>query len=113
MTLLQQIKEKAKKASQTIVLPEGEEQRTLKATDILLSEKITNIILIVDEEKIYASAKEYDLKHIKDATIINFNNCTKIEEYVAMMIELRKHKGLTREKALKQLQNPYSLLLML
>jgi len=38
MNLIEQIKENAKKANKTIVLPEGEEERTLKAADIVLKE---------------------------------------------------------------------------
>ena len=46
MNLLEQIKENAKKCNKRIVLPEGTEERTLKAADILIAEGIAQIILI-------------------------------------------------------------------
>ena len=46
MNLLEQIKENAKKCNKRIVLPEGTEERTLKAADILIGEGIAQIILI-------------------------------------------------------------------
>lgn len=47
MNLLEQIKENAKKCNKRIVLPEGTEERTLKAADILIAEGIAQIILTV------------------------------------------------------------------
>lgn len=44
MNLLEQIKENAKKYNKRIVLPEGTEESTLKAADILLDEGIAQII---------------------------------------------------------------------
>ena len=109
MTLLQQIKEKAKKNLKTIVLPEGEEIRILKATDILIAEKIVKIILIGNKVKINKLAEENNLSNIKDAIITNFDECTNKEKYSDLMVELRKHKGLTKADALEQLKNPYYL----
>lgn len=107
MDLMTQIKEKAKKNYKTIVLPEGEEERTLKATDELISEKIAKIILIGNEEKINSEAQRLDLAHIKNAIIVNPLTSKKRDEYSDLMVEIRKSKGLTKEEALKQLDNPY------
>jgi phosphate acetyltransferase len=52
MNLLQKIKENAKLHNKKIVLPEGTEERTLQAADILLDEKIAQIILIGNPEEI-------------------------------------------------------------
>ena len=46
MNIIEQIKENAKKANKTIVLPEGEEERTLKAADLVLKEGYANIVLL-------------------------------------------------------------------
>ncbi len=109
MDLLTQIKEKAKQNIQTIVLPEGEEPRTLNATNQLLGEKIAKIILIGDKEKIYKFAEENNLEHINKAEIIEPSKFEKKEEYAKIMVEIRKHKGLTKEQAYEQLENPYYL----
>jgi len=71
MELLKVIKEKAKKNNKRIILPEGTEERTLKAADILIKEKIANIILLGKREDIESSAGKLGLKNIKNATIID------------------------------------------
>jgi len=106
MDLLNQIKEKAKKNLQRIVLPEGYEERTLKAADIVLSEGLAKIILIGNPEKIAALAKQWNLSNISKATIINPENNPKAGEYADLMVELRKSKGLTRDQALNLLKDP-------
>lgn len=51
MELLDSIKEKAKLANKRIVLPEGTEERTLKAADQVIRENIARITLIGNPEK--------------------------------------------------------------
>lgn len=62
MNLLEQIKENAKKCNKRIVLPEGTEERTLKAADILIGEGIAQIILIGNPAEIKALAEKFELK---------------------------------------------------
>lgn len=106
MDLLNQIKEKAKKNLQRIVLPEGYEERTLKAADIVISEGLAKIILIGNPEKLAALAKQWNLSNISKATIIDPENNPKAGEYADLMVELRKSKGLTRDQALTLLKDP-------
>lgn len=106
MELLKAIKEKAKRNNQRIVLPEGTEERTLKAADILIKEKITDIILLGKREDIESSARKLSLKNIKNATIIDPVSHPNKLEYVDTMVELRKHKGLTRNEAFKLIEDP-------
>ena len=54
MNFIESIKDRAKQQIKTIVLPEAEDIRTLKATETVLNEKYAKIILIGDEEKIFA-----------------------------------------------------------
>ncbi len=55
MDLISRIREKAKNQNKTIVLPEGNEERTLKAADIIIGEGIANIILLGNKEEIEKS----------------------------------------------------------
>ena len=71
MNLLEQIKENAKKYNKRIVLPEGTEERTLKAADILLNEGIAQIILIGKPAEIQTLADKFELKNIGKATIFD------------------------------------------
>ena len=57
MELLQSIRQKAKELNKTIVLPEGEEERTIKAAEIILKEGLAKLILLGNEEKIRSSGK--------------------------------------------------------
>ncbi|MBR4267533.1 MAG: phosphate acetyltransferase [Bacteroidales bacterium] len=109
MTLLEQIRENAKKVNKRIVLPEGEEERTLKAAETILAEKIAQLVLIGNPETIAQKAAEYGLTHIGEATIVDPKTCDKKQKYAEIMAEVRKAKGMTVEKALKQLDSPYFL----
>ena len=103
---MQEIQEKAKKLNKKIVLPEGTEERTIKAADVLIENKIAQIILLGNPSEIKAEAKKYGLKNISKATIIDPKNHDKKNHYVDMMVEIRKKKGLTRDEALKLIENP-------
>lgn len=106
MELLELIKEKANKQNKRIVLPEGTEERTLKAADILIKEKITNIILLGRRVDVESAAGRLGLRNIKNATIIDPVNHPKKLEYIDLMVEIRKHKGLTRDEAFKLIEDP-------
>lgn len=106
MNLLDTIKEKAKQNLQRIVLPESYEERTLKAADIIIKEKIADIILIGTPDDIINKAISFNLTSIPEATIIDPENNSKEDEYIELMVKLRKSKGLTREEARKLLMNP-------
>ena len=109
MNFLTTIKNRAKQFNKTIALPEGEEERTLLAANELIEEKIANIILYGNKQKILNLSKELNLKNIEKARIIEPENYEKREELAELMVEMRSHKGMTTEKALKELLSPYYL----
>jgi len=113
MDLLIRIKEKARIYNQRIVLPEGDEERTLKAADLILQEKLARIILIGDKQKILSEASQLGLLNIPKAEIINPSCHEKKEEYINLMLELRKSKGLTREMAVKLIEDPLYLAVLM
>ena len=106
MDLIQSIIERAKSNKQRIVLPEAEEERTLRAADQVLAEGIADLILIGNPDKIHAQAAEWGLTNIDKATLIDPENFSKSEEYAEMLAELRKKKGMTIEEARKLVKNP-------
>lgn len=106
MELLDRIKEKAKLQNKRIVLPEGTEERTLKAANEVIQEKIANISLIGNPSKIEELAKSWNLKYISQAHIIDPVNHARKEQYIDLMVELRKSKGLTRSNAHKLVEDP-------
>ena len=106
MDLLQQIVARAKANKQRIVLPEAEEERTLRAADRVLADELANIILIGNPEAIKADAEKYGLTNINKATIIDPLNNPRSEEYAELLAELRKKKGMTIEQARELVKNP-------
>ena len=113
MELLEKIKAAAKQNRKRIVLPEAEEERTLRAADQCISEGLADIILIGNKEVILKNAKEYGMENIGRATIVEPLNNPKKEAYVELMLELRKSKGLTREQAEKLIIDPLYLGVMM
>jgi phosphate acetyltransferase len=106
MDLIQKIKENAKANRQRIVLPESHEERTVKAADAILKEEIADIILLGKPEDIQEKAKKLGLKHIGNALLVDPMKSEKREAYANMMTELRKSNGLTKDAALKLLEDP-------
>lgn len=98
MAFIENIKEKAKQNIKTIVLPEAEDIRILKATENIMKEQFANIILIGNKEKILNKAKEKNIS-ISEEKIVDPKNSEKYDEYVNLLYELRKEKGMTREQA--------------
>jgi len=106
MNLLDQIKQNAKKNYKRIILPEGIEERTLRASEIAIADKLAKLTLIGNREKLLAESKRLGLKNIEQATIIDPLKHEKKDHYINLMVELRKNKGLTKEEASKLIENP-------
>ena len=101
MALIDQIIARAKSNRQRIVLPESLEERTIKAADRALADELADIILIGNREEILALASKLGLKNIEKATIIDPATSEKTAEYINLLYELRKNKGMTPEQAEK------------
>lgn len=106
MDILNQMIERAKANQQRIVLPEGDEPRTLEAADIVLKEGIAQLILLGNPQKILSMAKEKGYEHISKAQIIDPQTDARMPEYAHLLYELRKKKGMTEEEAAKKAQDP-------
>jgi phosphate acetyltransferase len=106
MELIQLIKEKARKEIQRIVLPESLEERTLEAANIIIEEKLAEVILIGNQKEILERAGKLALHNIINASIIDPENYSKIDEYAELMVKLRGHKGMTKKVAAELLLNP-------
>lgn len=105
MSIMELIKEKAKKRLNRIALIEGEDERVIEAANIALKEKIAKPVLIGEENKIKEIAKKHNLS-LDGIEIIDYKNYKEIDNLTEKLYELRKHKGLTLEKAKEWLKNP-------
>ena len=98
MAFIDLIKAKAKTDTQSIVLPETKDKRTLIAAAQVLKEGTADIIMIGKEEKIMDGAGWLDVD-LTGVTVVDPDIDPKLDEYVEVLYELRKHKGMTPEKA--------------
>lgn len=106
MKLLDELMKKAKSNPQRIVLPEGNEPRTLQAADEILRENAAKLILIGNEEEIRQMAEERNYHHIREAQIINPETYSKTKQYAELLYDIRKEKGMTSEEAVRLVKDP-------
>ena len=106
MELVEQLITRAKANRQRIVLPEGTEERTLKAANQILTDEVADLILIGNPAEIAEKAMQWGLGNISKATIINPDNHPRQEEYAQLLFQLRQKKGMTIEQALELVKNP-------
>ena len=104
MGFIDVIKERAKQEKKRIVLPESMDRRTFEAAANVLKEGVADIIIIGTPEEVNANSQGLD---ISKATIIDPHTYEKTEEYIDLLVELRKSKRMTKEEATKLLLNEY------
>lgn len=105
MDLINKIYDLAKKNKKKIVLPEGEEKRTLTASVKIKEMDFAEIILLGNKERIKANAKKINV-NIEGIEIIEPENSDSLKDYANAFYELRKNKGMTLEKANKIVRDP-------
>ena len=106
MQLFEKLTENARQHKQRIVLPEGNEPRTLTAADRIIADGLADIFLIGDPVEIKRMAAELKLDNISRATIVNPADEAVIDRYAPLFYELRKKKGITEEEARLTTANP-------
>jgi phosphate acetyltransferase len=102
MHFIEGIKQRAKQDIKTIVLPESEDKRVLTAAAQVLKEGTAKLIMLGDEAKIQDGAKWLDVD-LTDLTIINPAQSPKLDEYIELLYQIRKEKGMTLELARENL----------
>jgi len=106
MKISQLIREKAKKNPKSIVLPEGEEPRMIKASETIINESFASLILLGKEENIKSKARELGIELSNKIKIINPKDSEKLKEYAESYYQIRKNKGLSLDEAYQLLENP-------
>lgn len=103
--ILEKIRQKASENLQHIILPEGEDVRTIRAAAICAREKIAKITIIGNEEKIRQSANETNsnLNGVEILDHLKSNDFGKIAQFYH---ELRRAKGTTLEEAEQTVRDP-------
>lgn len=105
MELMKKLWNAAKADKRRIVLPEGEEERTLSAAEKICQLELAYPILVGDDEKIQSIAKELGV-NLDGIEIVNPEKSERLGEYIKEFYELRKNKGMTMEKADRIVRDP-------
>ncbi|MFQ6082634.1 MAG: phosphate acetyltransferase [Candidatus Aminicenantia bacterium] len=96
---------KAKTQPKRIVFPEGNEEKILKACQVIIDEGIATPILLDNKKEIIQKIKELDLDILDKVEIVEPETSPKFEEYVEEFFQMRKRKGITRVEAEEIIKN--------
>ncbi|MDR0882629.1 MAG: phosphate acetyltransferase [Candidatus Adiutrix sp.] len=98
--------EKAKTQKQHIVLPEGNDERILRAADDILAKDFADLTILGDPEAISRQAKSLGLTHLAaKGNLIDNRTSALLPDLTQAFFELRKAKGITEEQAAAQMQD--------
>ncbi|MBV7271956.1 phosphate acetyltransferase [Clostridiaceae bacterium UIB06] len=103
--LIEKVWAKAQADKKTIVLPEGEEERTLQACGKIMENGLANLILVGSEKAIREKAAGLGVS-LEGVTVLDPETSDKTTVYANEFYELRKKKGMTLEKADKVVRDP-------
>ena len=96
--------EHARAVRKTIVLPESDDDRILRAADAIMRRGIADIVLLGDETTVRARAAELGL-NISAARVVSTSDPALSEKYAAEFARLRAKKGVTLEQARERIQD--------
>lgn len=113
MGLMDKIRERAKQLDKCIVLPEGTEERTIKAADFILKEGLARIILLGPVAEIDRLKLDYNLTHLYKAEIIDPTDHPRKTYFTKMLYDIRRNKGLTMQEASVLVEDPLYLATLL
>jgi len=105
MGILEKIHAMARKNPRRIVLPEGDEPRTMEAATVLVRGKLAKPILLGDAAALRAKASALKLD-LTGVELVDPAQDRRREAYAAQYFELRKHKGHTPEEVSRLMSDP-------
>jgi phosphate acetyltransferase len=106
MNLIEKIRQQARSDCQRIVFPEGDEQRTVMAADAIIRERLCHVTLIAAHSEIENLARQYGLKNLEEARIIDPKDHPDKVKYMEILYDIRKEKGMTMEEAGRLVEDP-------
>jgi phosphate acetyltransferase len=98
MHLVDQIKAKARRNLQTVVLPEGYDDRMIQAAGRIVADGLARVVLLGNPATLEAKARELGAA-LAGVTLVEPKSAPRLETYIDELVELRKKKGLSREEA--------------
>ncbi len=103
MELLRQICARAKGSGRTVVLPEGQDPRVIKAANLAIQENVAKIVVLGTPEEIRFSEMAAGMTLAPEVKVINYTEDPLLETLAEAFYEKRKAKGMTLEEARKVL----------
>ena len=103
--ILQKIRARAAADIQHIVLPEGEDTRTIVAAEMCVRDKLAKITILGDEEKIRESARLSNA-NLNGVEILDHQKSANFGKMAMLYHELRQAKGVTLEEAEQIVKDP-------
>jgi len=103
--ILEKIRQKASENIQHIVLPEGEDPRTVKAAAMCVEQRIARITIIGNEEKVRELARETG-SNLNGVEILDHRKSNDFGRVAQFYHELRRAKGVTLEEAEQTVKDP-------
>lgn len=105
MDILERIRQRAVSHQQHIVLPEGEDPRTVVAAAECARSRVARITILGDEEKIRSSAREQNVD-LGGVSVLDHKRSKDFDKMVSLLYELRRAKGLTLDEARTLVSDP-------
>jgi len=105
MTILDKIRQRAAADLQHIVLPEGEDARTIQAAEMCVREHIARITILGNEEKIRSIAQQTNA-NLNGVELIDHRRTADFGKMAQFYHELRRAKGMTLEEAEQTVKDP-------
>ena len=103
MSFIEQVKARAAKKNCLIVLPESYDERVTEAAVKIAQEGIARILLLSDNGRKMPNQEKIEQSNIE---VLDYKNSADFPVFVEALCELRKKKGMTREKAEELLKDP-------
>jgi phosphate acetyltransferase len=105
MPILERLRQRAAADPQRIVLPEGEDPRTVVAASLCARQALARITLLGSEEKIRATAQREGVS-LGGVEIMDHRRAPDFEKMASLYHELRRAKGMMADEARKSLEDP-------
>jgi phosphate acetyltransferase len=105
MEILQRLRVRAATQLQHIVLPEGEDDRTIVAASKVAADRIARVTLLGDEEKIRARSSSLGAP-LTNVVVLDHRRSKDLEAYARELYELRRAKGVSLDEARAQILDP-------
>lgn len=105
MSILDQIRQRAASNPQHVVLPEGEDPRTVVAAGAAARQRLAQITILGNEEKIRDAARQTG-SDLGSVEVIDHTRAGDLDKMISLLLEARRAKGLTADEARTALRDP-------